>query len=162
MWERSHRPESYGEIWKVLTIDGFITLKLTGEPTLNYSGAGFYGVAYNLRQQRFEIDLLGEIGIDPGLMPELHRCEEIVGREDAIAFNEPDWIMLRSRNWKYIRYDSTGGEVLYDLLEDPHEVINRAADLAYVDLLHEARLRTLSRALQASRSRCVSRCRTKI
>jgi arylsulfatase A-like enzyme len=84
--------------------------------------------------------------------PALLSGEEIVGRRDALAFNEPDWIMLCSRNCKYIRYDSTGGEVLYDLSEDPHEVINRAADLAYVDLLHEARLRTLSRALQASRS----------
>ena len=30
LWEKNHRPERFQRIWKALTIDGFITLKLTG------------------------------------------------------------------------------------------------------------------------------------
>jgi len=80
LWEKNNRPESYKNIFKALTIDGFITLKLTGKAVLNKSAAGFYGVAYNLRQLRFDKMLLDEIGIDVALMPDLYRCEEIIGQ----------------------------------------------------------------------------------
>jgi sugar (pentulose or hexulose) kinase len=79
LWEKNHRPQSYRRIHKALTIDGFITLKLTGRAVLNKSAAGFYGVAYNLSSRDFDRDLLAEIDIDPELMPDLYRCEEIVG-----------------------------------------------------------------------------------
>jgi xylulokinase len=79
LWEKANRPQSYQRIYKALTIDGYITLKLTGQAVLNKSAAGFYGVAYNLRTLDFDRDLLAEIGIDPDLMPDLYRCEEIVG-----------------------------------------------------------------------------------
>ena len=48
LWEKDNRPDSFRRIWKALTIDGFITLKLTGKAVLHYSGAAFYGVAYDL------------------------------------------------------------------------------------------------------------------
>lgn len=80
MWEKNHRPESYREIYKALTIDGFITLKLTGQAVLNYSGAGFYGVAYNLRERGFDEDLLSEIGIEGRLLPHLFDCTDVIGR----------------------------------------------------------------------------------
>lgn len=88
MWERDHRPDSFRRIYKVLTVDGFITLKLTGKATLNYSAAGFYGVAYNLRQRKFDEGLLQEIGIDLGLMPDLFECREIVGEVTEGAATE--------------------------------------------------------------------------
>ncbi|NOZ27066.1 MAG: FGGY-family carbohydrate kinase [Chloroflexi bacterium] len=79
LWEKNNRPDSFKQIWKALTIDGFITLRLTGKATLNYSAAAFYGVAYNLRERRFEEGLMREIGIDPGLMPDLFECTDVVG-----------------------------------------------------------------------------------
>ncbi len=79
MWEKAHRPDDFHRIDKALTIDGYITLKLTGRPTCHYSGAAFYGVAYNLLERRFERDILDRIGIPESLLPELFRCEEIVG-----------------------------------------------------------------------------------
>jgi xylulokinase len=79
LWEKNHRPDSFKKIYKALTIDGFITLKLTGKATVNYSAGAFYGVAYDLRELTFDEDLLNEIGIDPSLMPELFACEQIIG-----------------------------------------------------------------------------------
>jgi xylulokinase len=79
LWEKRNRPEAFSRIHKALTIDGFITLKLTGRAVVSYSGAAFYGVAYNLIERRFDEQLLQELGIDPALLPELHRCEDIIG-----------------------------------------------------------------------------------
>ncbi len=88
LWEKNNRPDSFKRVYKALTIDGFITLKLTGKAVLNESAASFYGVAYSLRELRFDEGLLGEIGIDPALMPELFRCEEIVGEVSPTAAAE--------------------------------------------------------------------------
>lgn len=79
MWEKARRPDDFKRICKALTIDGYITLRLTGRPTCHYSGAAFYGVAYNLLDRRFESDLLERIGIPQTFLPDLFRCEEIVG-----------------------------------------------------------------------------------
>jgi xylulokinase len=79
LWEKNKRPDSFKRIYKALTIDGFITLKLTGKAVLNKSAAGFYGVAYSLRERKFDEALLDELDIDVALMPDLYRCEEIVG-----------------------------------------------------------------------------------
>ncbi len=79
MWEKNNRPQAFERIWKALTIDGFIVLKLTGRATGHYSGAAFYGVAYNLLEGRFEGDILQRIGMSKDLFPELHRCEDIIG-----------------------------------------------------------------------------------
>jgi sugar (pentulose or hexulose) kinase len=85
LWEKHNRPDAYARIDKALTIDGYITLKLTGVATLNVSAGAFYGVAYNLRELRFEEDLLEEIGVSPELMPDLYTCTDIVGEVTAVA-----------------------------------------------------------------------------
>jgi xylulokinase len=79
MWEKARRPSDFRKVYKALTIDGYLTLRLTGRATCHYSGAAFYGVAYNLLERRFESDILDEIGIPAGLLPDLCRCEDIVG-----------------------------------------------------------------------------------
>lgn len=88
LWEKNHRPESFRRIDKALTIDGFITLKLTGRPILHASGAAFYGVAFNLRKERFEEEIMKEMGIPMSLMPELHRCTDVIGKITAEAARE--------------------------------------------------------------------------
>jgi len=79
LWERNNRPERFKTIAKVLTIDGFITFKLTGQATVHYSAAPFFGIAYDIVGRRFEPGLLEAIGVDAALLPRLCRCEDIVG-----------------------------------------------------------------------------------
>ncbi len=88
LWEKRNRPDDYRRIHKVLTIDGYITLKLTGKAVLHYSGAAFYGVAYNLRAGCFNTSMLVELGIDPDILPALYRCEDIVGEVTRQAASE--------------------------------------------------------------------------
>jgi xylulokinase len=79
LWEKNNRPNSFQQIHKALTIDGFITLKMTGRPVVNYCAAPFYGVAYDLLNERFDAQMLADIGIDPVILPDLGRCEDIAG-----------------------------------------------------------------------------------
>lgn len=88
LWEKRHRPDSYKRIHKALTIDGFITMKLTGQAVMNHGAAAFYGVAYNLVEETFDQAMLDEIDINPDLFPELHRCEEIIGTVTSAAAAE--------------------------------------------------------------------------
>lgn len=87
MWEKNNRPKEYKKIHKVLTIDGFISMKMTGKTTSNYSAGAFFGVAYDIRNNGFDEALLEEIGISPEIMPEFYSCEEIIGyvTEEAAA-----------------------------------------------------------------------------
>jgi xylulokinase len=85
MWERDERPETFARAWKALTIDGFVTLRLTGRATGHYSGAAFYGVAYDLLGRTFDQGILDAIGIDRGLFPELFECTDVVGAVTAAA-----------------------------------------------------------------------------
>ena len=79
LWEKSNRPDSFKRIHKALTIDGFLTLKLTGQAVANYSAAPFYGVAYRILDRVFDEVILDEVGIDPAILPNLVDCEEVAG-----------------------------------------------------------------------------------
>jgi len=71
-------------------------------------------------------------------------------RERASVFMElkvpfsHSWKTVRSHMWKYARRHS-GEERLYDLVDDPHELRNVAADPASAAMLHEARAELLRR-----------------
>jgi ribulokinase len=88
LWEQNNRPDTYNSISKVVTADGFITLKLTGRPTINHSSGSFIGVAYDVQNRSFDTGLLEEIGIDPQLLPDVFACEEIIGEVTQQAAEE--------------------------------------------------------------------------
>lgn len=79
LWIKRNRPELWEQVAQGLTIDGFITMRLTGRPTLNRSCAAFMGVAYDLRRCELDEGVLETIGVPRAKLPELVDCEEIVG-----------------------------------------------------------------------------------
>ena len=88
LWEKRNRPESFREIKKVLTIDGYIRYKLTGTTTAHYSAGVFYGVAYNLLEGRFEPEILEKVGIPAEILPDFCHCEDLVGEVTERAARE--------------------------------------------------------------------------
>jgi len=69
------------------------------------------------------------------------------------ATSDPAFAMLRTRDWKYLRYGQDK-EVLYDLTDrNAYEVRNHAADPACRDTLLAMRDRMLTRSLEAGASR---------
>ena len=85
LWEKRNRPDDYARIWKALTIDGFVALRLTDRASIHYSGAAFYGVAFNLRERRFDETIMEEIGIAMELMPDLFESTDVVGEVTKAA-----------------------------------------------------------------------------
>lgn len=79
LWEKENRPEDYGRIYKALTIDGYIRMKLTGKMTAHHSAGPFYGVAYDLENNQFNEVMMEKIGISMELLPQFYRCDDIVG-----------------------------------------------------------------------------------
>jgi len=88
LWEKENRPEIFSKIYKVLTIDGYIASKLTGEYTCHFSGAPFYGVAYNLEKETFDSDILKELNIPENIFPKLFASENIIGSVFSSAAEE--------------------------------------------------------------------------
>lgn len=88
LWEKENRPKEYKKIYKALTIDGYIRMKLTGKMTAHHSAGSFYGVAYDLENNRFDEDMLKKIGIDKGILPDFYRCDDIVGEVTKLAASE--------------------------------------------------------------------------
>ena len=88
LWEKNNRTEDYDRIHKILTMDGFIRLKLTGEFTANYSSGAFFGVAYDLRNNEIKKDIISEMGIDYKKIPDFYPCEEIIGYTTKEIFSE--------------------------------------------------------------------------
>ncbi len=84
VWEREHRPDHFRRIATVLTIDGYIDFRLTGQATVHDSAAPFYG-AYDILARRFDPDLLAAMGIDPALLPRLCACDDIIGQVTPTA-----------------------------------------------------------------------------
>jgi arylsulfatase A-like enzyme len=100
------------------------------------------------------LDLAGchvpEVMVGRSYAEALRTGTAVPGREDVFAYHEPPYgAMLRTATHKYIRYRE-GSEVLYDLREQPYEVINRSADDPA--MLARMRERMLQRCMDASRS----------
>ncbi len=88
LWERGNRPDSFRRVDKALTIDGYVTMLLTGKRVCHYSGAAFYGVAYDLLARAFNREMLDALELSPDLFPDLARCDAVIGevtREAARA-----------------------------------------------------------------------------
>jgi len=85
IWEKANRPKDFDRIHKALTIDGYITYKLTGRATAHVGAAAFYGLAFDIRRGVFDKEMLSEIGIDPDILPEIVLSEDVVGTVTAAA-----------------------------------------------------------------------------
>lgn len=88
LWEKENRPEDYKRIWKALTIDGYIRMKLTGKATAHHSAGTFYGVAYNLLENRFDQNMLDRLEISKEILPDFFRCEDVIGEVTEAAAKE--------------------------------------------------------------------------
>ncbi len=78
LWERNNRPDSFRRIHKALSIDSYVRLKLTGRAVANYSVLCLYGV-WDIVNNHYDEQLLAEIELDPGILPEPFPCGEIIG-----------------------------------------------------------------------------------
>lgn len=55
--------------------------------------------------------------------------------------SQPSYTGIRAQDWLYVPYPSVGEAELYDLVDDPYQLDNRAHDVAYQDVVAELQAR---------------------
>jgi sugar (pentulose or hexulose) kinase len=85
LWLRRHRPDVWERIRWALTIDGYTAFRLTGAATVNRSAAAFYGVAFDIRRGIWDKQILDELDLPVGLLPEVVDCRSVIGGVTAQA-----------------------------------------------------------------------------
>ncbi len=77
-WYRENRPEVYRRSYKILQSNGFIAYRLTGELSQDVS-QGYGWNCFDMANCRWDEGLCREMGIEPGLLPDLVACHQVVG-----------------------------------------------------------------------------------
>lgn len=68
LWLRNNELSNYQRLLSILLPKDYIRLKLTGEKATEVSDASGTG-AFNVAERRWAVEMLGELEIDPGLLP---------------------------------------------------------------------------------------------
>ncbi len=87
LWLAKHRPEVMEGAHQFLTCSGFITARLTGEMTCDYTQAYGYHF-FDIANKRWDSHTAELLGIPLEKMPRLAACMEIAGRTTAAAGKE--------------------------------------------------------------------------
>lgn len=85
LWEKNNRPELYNKAIKLQNASDYARMKLTGKLVTDYSNASLIGIAFDIREKKWNTDMLEKIGLDPDKFPEAYPCDEIVGEVTAEA-----------------------------------------------------------------------------
>ncbi len=79
LWEKNNRPELFKKTYKLQTAADYPAMKLTGKAVTDNNNAALIGIAYNIRKDDWDRDMLEEIGIDPEIMPDIYECDKVIG-----------------------------------------------------------------------------------
>ena len=78
IWFKENYPEIFNKTYKFLQSNSYIVYKLTGNMTQDMSQG--YGLHFfNCRKLEYDSELAEKLGLSVDLVPELFRCDEIVG-----------------------------------------------------------------------------------
>ncbi|NRF92681.1 hypothetical protein HQN89_16945 [Paenibacillus frigoriresistens] len=87
LWLKQHEPETYEKIWKVMLPKDYIRYRLTGEVGTESTDASGT-LAYEVANKRWSNELLGQLGIDPELLPTVREPWEVAGGLTTEAAND--------------------------------------------------------------------------
>ncbi len=87
LWYQRHAPGLIGQADKVLQSNGYVVFRLTGEMTQDLSqGYGF--ACFDMKKGAWDTGLARTLGIREGLLPDIVRCQQVVGRVHSAASRE--------------------------------------------------------------------------
>ena len=78
LWMRTHEPDAYRRIHKLLSPTGYCNLRLTGEFTINPGDAGLF-YPYEHKIGEWNHALTADLGIEPSIYPEIKASQQIIG-----------------------------------------------------------------------------------
>lgn len=78
LWYKEQMPEVYSRMDKILQSNSFIAFKLTGSMTQEVS-QGYGHHCFSMRTGTWDKEMCRELGIDPGILPDIFACHDVVG-----------------------------------------------------------------------------------
>lgn len=85
LWLRDHAPELWRRTYKLLMPKDYVVHKLTGVFASDYSDAS-HTMLFDLERRDWSVELLAEVGIERGILPDLFPSPTVVGEvTDAAA-----------------------------------------------------------------------------
>lgn len=78
LWTRTHEPESFRRIHKLLSPTGYCNMRLTGECTINPGDAGLF-YPYQHKIGEWDHSLTADLGLDPAIYPDIKASQQIIG-----------------------------------------------------------------------------------
>lgn len=84
LWMRTHEPDAYSQIYKLLSPTGYCNLQLTGQFTINPGDAGLF-YPYEHTSSRWNHAVTEELGLDPRIYPEIAASHQMIGTVTAQA-----------------------------------------------------------------------------
>jgi sugar (pentulose or hexulose) kinase len=85
LWIKNNLPDVYRKAEKVLSLKDYLVGRLTGTLVTDVSHAGLFGIGYDIRDNSWNSDLLGELGLDPEKLPDPLASDQIAGTLTAEA-----------------------------------------------------------------------------
>jgi xylulokinase len=79
LWIKNNLPDLYRMADKILSLKDCLVGRLTGRLLTDVSHAGLFGIAYDIRRNRWEQEVLQELELDPAKLPDPLAGDEIVG-----------------------------------------------------------------------------------
>lgn len=79
MWFKENMPEVYNNTYKILQSNSYIAFKLTGELTQDLT-QGYGWQCFNMRKGEWDYDLCRDLGVDTGMLPDIYKCHDVVGK----------------------------------------------------------------------------------
>ena len=88
LWEKKHRPDVYGNTYKMLNPCNYVTMMLTGEFVIDYSNASLMGLVFDIRKRQWRMDIAEKVGLNPDKFARLAPCDEVIGQVTKQAAGE--------------------------------------------------------------------------
>jgi xylulokinase len=79
LWYKKNMPEVYAQTYKILQSNSYIAYRLTGEFTQELSqGYGLH--CFDMRKGVWDLDMCKALGVEPGMLPDIVPCHQVVGK----------------------------------------------------------------------------------
>jgi sugar (pentulose or hexulose) kinase len=85
LWIKNNLPDIYRKAEKILSLKDYLVGRLTGTLVTDVSHAGLFGIGYDIRDNSWDSELLGELGLDPEKLPDPLASDQIAGTLTAEA-----------------------------------------------------------------------------
>jgi len=79
LWIKNNLPEVYRKAERILSLKDCLVGRLTGRLVTDVSHAGLFGIAYDIRRNCWNSELLQELELDPAKLPDPLASDQIAG-----------------------------------------------------------------------------------